>query len=177
MLDTPDGASIRADASALRALGRDHRESPAERTLAAQMEHFIAQEGQRGHDGTEGWKYRSAYELVIAQGRWFTPATLPASIRPLPERQCFANAMAVEAQHPHLAYTEGFALTADSALPILHAWCTGADGKVVDPTWPESKDVAYLGIILPSNLRPLPPRHWGVLEAPGSLYPLLRNGL
>ncbi|MFF8617101.1 hypothetical protein [Streptomyces sp. NPDC015350] len=65
----PDGASIPADASTIRALGCDREESSAERTLLAQMEHFIAQESQRGHYGTEGWKYRSAYELVIAQGR------------------------------------------------------------------------------------------------------------
>ncbi|MFJ8768829.1 hypothetical protein [Streptomyces clavifer] len=117
------------------------------------------------------------HELVAAHGRWFTPAVLPAQVRPLPERECFANAVATEREHPHLAYTEGFAVAVDSPVPTAHAWCTDSDGHVIDPTWSQLGGSAYIGIVLPGNLRPRAPRNWGVLEAPDSLYPLLRNGL
>ncbi|MFJ4691725.1 hypothetical protein [Streptomyces sp. NPDC088766] len=151
--------------------------SPSERVLLDWLEAHIALQSLLDHDGVAGWKHRSAYELVAAHGRWFTPAALPAQVRPLPERQCFANAAATEREHPHLAYTEGFAVAADSPVPTAHAWCTDADGHVIDPTWPEPGCSTYLGIVLPPNLRPREPSNWGVLEAPDSLYPLLRNGL
>ncbi|MFI9623152.1 hypothetical protein ACIG8S_30035 [[Kitasatospora] papulosa] len=128
------------------------------------------------HDGTAGWKHRSVYEFVAGHGRWFTPAALPARVGVLEERQCFANATATERAHPDLAYTEGFALAADSPVPVLHGWCTDGDGRVVDPTW-SGAGVAYLGIVLPTSMRPRERHSWGVLEAPGSLVPLLRDGL
>lgn len=137
----------------------------------------IALSCQLDHDGVAGWEYRSVYELLAAHGRWFTPCALPAQIQPLPERQCFANAAATEQAHRHLAYTEGFALTIDSQMPVAHAWCTDRDGRVVDPTWSALGGTAYLGIVLPPTLRPCAPHHWGVLAAPETLYPLLRNGL
>ncbi|MFF2521447.1 hypothetical protein [Streptomyces liangshanensis] len=141
------------------------------------LEAHIALQSVLDHDGITGWKYRSVYELVAAHGRWFTPGVLPEQVRPLPERQCFANAAATEWEHPHLAYTEGFAVAAGSPVPTAHAWCTDADGHAIDPTWSELGGGAYLGIILPPDLRPRVPRNWGVLEAPDSLYPLLSKGL
>ncbi|MEU2354333.1 hypothetical protein ABZ599_15425 [Streptomyces misionensis] len=111
---------------------------------------------------------------MAAHGRWFTPAALPAGVQALPERQCFANAAATEQEHPHLACTEGFAVADGSPVPTAHAWCTDVNGDVIDPTWSDLGGSAYLGIVLPPALRP---RNWGVLEAPDSLYQLLRNGL
>ncbi|MFJ3899898.1 hypothetical protein [Streptomyces sp. NPDC090083] len=151
--------------------------SPAERVLLDWLEAHIALLNRLDLDGTVGWRYRSVYELVSAHGRWFTPAVLPAQVRPLPERQCFANAAATEREHPHLAYADGFAVAAGSPAPTTHAWCTDPDGQVIDPTWSEFGGSAYLGIVLPPRLRPHGPRSWGVLEAPDSLFPLLRNGL
>ncbi|MGW1273199.1 hypothetical protein [Streptomyces sp. NPDC002491] len=151
--------------------------SPAERVLLDWLEAHIKLQSLLDHDGVAGWEHRSVYEFVAAHGRWFTHAVLPAQVRPLPERQCFANAAETEREHPHLAYTEGFAVAADNPVPTAHAWCTDPDGHVIDPTWSKLGGSAYLGIVLPSNLRPRAPHNWGVLEAPGSLYPLLRNGL
>ncbi|WP_432184923.1 hypothetical protein [Streptomyces tendae] len=151
--------------------------SAAEQALLDFVESHLALVSRLDHDGTAGWKYQSVYELVAACGRWYIPAALPAGIRGLPERQCFANAAATEREHPHLAYTEGFAVAANSPLPTAHAWCTNADGHVIDPTWSDHEGGAYLGIALPTHLRPRAPHNWGVLEAPDSLYTLLRNGL
>ncbi|MGW2654414.1 hypothetical protein ACWC1D_12280 [Streptomyces sp. NPDC001478] len=175
---TDDGASLTAGTARdpLSALTSAHPLSPTEMKLLRWLEENMAQQDELGHDGTVGWKYRSVYEFVFAYGRWFTPAPLPTQIRPLPARACFTNASAVEREHPSLAYTEGFGLS-DGALPTLHAWCTDGAGRVVDPTWSDFGARAYLGIVLPSDLRPSPPRDWGVLEAPQSLYLLLRDGL
>ncbi|MGQ4434299.1 hypothetical protein [Streptomyces sp. SAS_260] len=95
----------------------------------------------------------------------------------MPERQCFANAAATGREHPHLAYAEGLAVAAGSPAPTVRAWSTDPDGRVIDPIWLERGGSAYLGILLPAGLRPRGPRDWGVLEVPGSLFPLLRNGL
>ncbi|MGW7571915.1 hypothetical protein ACWGJV_37315 [Streptomyces tendae] len=151
--------------------------SPAEQVLVDFLKAHLALQHHLGFDGTAGWKHRSVYDLVAVHGRWSTPAPLPAEVRPRPERHCFANAAATEREHPRLAYTEGFAVPTDSPVPTAHAWCTDPAGRVIDPTWPELGGSAYLGIRLPSHLRPRPPHNWGVLEAPDSLYPLLRNGL
>ncbi|MEU8606038.1 hypothetical protein [Streptomyces parvulus] len=151
--------------------------SPAEQVLVDFLEMHLALQPHLGFDGTAGWRYRSVYDLVAANGRWFTPIPLPVEVQPLPERHCFANAAATEREHPFLTYTEGFAVATGSPVPTAHAWCTDSHGRVIDPTWPELGGSAYLGIRLPAHLRPRAPRNWGVLEAPDSLYPLLRGGL
>jgi hypothetical protein len=151
--------------------------SPAVQVLLDWLGAHIALQSHLDYDGIVGWEHRSVYELVAAHGRWFTPAALPAHIRPLPERQCFANAAAIEREHPHLGYVEGFAVAAGSPVPAAHAWCAAEDGRVVDPTWSDLGGGSYLGMVLPPNLRPRAPRSWGVREARETLYPLLRNGL
>ncbi|MEU2358611.1 hypothetical protein ABZ599_37565 [Streptomyces misionensis] len=151
--------------------------SPSEQTLLNWLSLHVALESRLDHDGTAGCKYRSVYELVAARGHWFIPAALPPEVQTLPERQCFANAAATEREHPHLVYTEGFAVADGSPVPTAHAWCTDTNGYAIDPTWSDLGGSAYLGIALPRTLRPRAPRNWGVLEAPDSLYPLPRNGL
>ncbi|WP_405417520.1 hypothetical protein [Streptomyces microflavus] len=154
-------------------------ESPARRVLTDWLGIHIALMDQCAHRGTEGWAHRSVYELVAAHGQWFVPsAGLPAGIRPMPEKECFANAAAVERDHPHLVYTEGFAVASGSPVGVAHAWCTDGEGRVVDPTWSDLGGSAYLGIVLPPDTRPQRHRAWGgVLESPETLFPLLRNGL
>lgn len=95
----------------------------------------------------------------------------------MPERECFANAAAVEREHPHLAYAEGFAVASDSPVGVAHGWCTDSGGRVVDPTWSDLGGSAYLGIVLPPGTRTQRHHAWGVLESPRTLFPLLRNGL
>ncbi|MBO1286107.1 hypothetical protein ACIP28_29735 [Streptomyces albidoflavus] len=168
MLDVGVGAD-RPDAGGM---------SPAQRVLADWLGMQIAAADQCAHQGTEGWAHRSVYELVAAHGRWFAPsADLPAGIRPMSEKECFANAAATERKHPHLVYTEGFAVAAGSPVGVAHAWCTDSEGRVVDPTWSDLGGSAYLGIVLPPDTRPQRHRAWGVLESPETLFPLLRNGL
>ncbi|MEV8605574.1 hypothetical protein AB0465_37535 [Streptomyces griseoviridis] len=153
-----------------------NRLAPAQRVLQNWLDNLIEVESRMGHHGTATWVHRSVYELVATHGSWCKPAALPPRIGQLPARGCFANAAAIERAHPRLVYTEGFAVD-DSPVPTIHAWCTDTEGRVVDPTWPDPQDGAYLGIALPPALRPRAPYYRGVLVAPASLYPLLRKGL
>lgn len=148
--------------------------SAAELALLKRLETSIVRERTLDHQGAVNRRYRSVWELVAAHGSWSTPAPLMAGIQPRPEEECFTSAAAVEREYPHLAYTEGFVSTGRCV--VLHAWCTAPDGRVIDPTWPGGGS-AYLGIRLPADLRPRAPHHWGVLEAPDTLYQLLCNGL
>lgn len=52
-------------------------------------------------------------------------------------KECFRNALMM-AQERSLDYVEGYAL--GHGIPVHHAWCLDADGKVVDPTWRDSTD-------------------------------------
>lgn len=164
------GAAARLDAGVV---------SLAQRVLTDWLDMQIALMDQCAHRGTDGWAHRSVYELVAVHGQWFVPsADLPAGIRAMPEKECFANAAAVDRDHPHLVYTEGFAVASGSPVGVAHAWCTDGEGRVVDPTWSDLKGSAYLGIVLPPDTRPQRRRAWaGVLESPETLFPLLRNGL
>jgi hypothetical protein len=61
-------------------------------------------------------------------------------------KQCFLNAARFESQYG-LTYVEGFA---HSIIPVHHAWCVTADGRVVDPTWHDADETtSYLGIPFP----------------------------
>ncbi|WP_404870951.1 hypothetical protein ACI1MP_37500 (plasmid) [Kitasatospora griseola] len=134
--------------------------------------------GSSRQDPLAGWAHQSVYELVLAHGRWCTPAPLPAGIWPLAEQECFANAADTEAAHPGLLYTEGFAMVEGLPMALAHAWCTTADGDVVDPTWTDLPGAAYLGIPLArTGPRPTHPTYPSVLEHPASAYPLLQYGL
>ena len=62
-------------------------------------------------------------------------------------KQCFANAENLAVFHDELTYVEGLA-TRLGAIPIPHAWCVDADGRVVEPTWlpdPECDSIPPVG--------------------------------
>ncbi|MFD7828481.1 hypothetical protein [Streptomyces sp. MJM8645] len=88
----------------------------------------------------------SAPNVVLAQGRFFSPAPWP---RRAPRRgltgRCHPNALRI-AQLTGTGYVEGFAFLAAGETAMPHAWCSGPDGLVLDPTWPDHAATAYLGI-------------------------------
>ncbi|MGW4694037.1 hypothetical protein ACWEO1_16780 [Kitasatospora cineracea] len=158
--------------------------STAVPALSAAQERLLQQLHQHGAlersriDPRPGWVHHSAFEVVLAHGRWCAPAPLPDDVEPLPERECFANAALTERRHRELVYTEGYALVEGLPMVFAHAWCTTADGRVVDPTWADLPGTAYLGIPLTHFVpRPVPPYYHGLLEHPDSFVPLLRDGL
>ncbi|MFJ4493167.1 hypothetical protein [Streptomyces diastaticus] len=100
-----------------------------------------------GYEGTRpGWVHGGVAALLLAEGRWCTPAPWPGGGTPpgAPGR-CYAEAAGwAWASDGALAYVEGWAW-ARAGAPVEHAWCAGADGAAVDVTWPRPGG-AYLGL-------------------------------
>lgn len=94
----------------------------------------------------EGYKYSSSEDLVLKQGKFFTPEKKPDDIKLGPKKECFANASKLALERSNLIYVEGYAMVNDRLpLPIAHAWCVDKKGRVVDNTW-ENPGVAYFGV-------------------------------
>lgn len=130
----------------------------------------------------EGWAYTSVYHLLLDAGRFFTPTPLPQTMVRGPERECFANAVALVREHQTssgLMYCEGYAsapLTGTDGFPTMHAWASTPDAAVLDPTWPQP-GTAYLGIpITAPTMWPSPRFGAGILQDPTNLLTILRDG-
>lgn len=112
----------------------------AEQQLAAHLRKVAAYQSVRPE-----WAHGSVEALVLAEGRWCTPAPWPGGGLPpgIPGR-CYSEAAGwAWASGGSLAYVEGWAWTAGA--PVAHAWCVGADGAAVDVTW-RRPGGAYLGL-------------------------------
>lgn len=57
--------------------------------------------------------------------------------------RCYQNAATHMSER--FIYTEGFAFK-PGLFPLAHAWLTGPDGKVYDPTWGHEPDSQYFGV-------------------------------
>jgi hypothetical protein len=94
----------------------------------------------------EGYKYSSSEDLVLKQGKFFTPEKRPDDIKLGSKKECFANASKLALERSDLTYVEGYAMVNDRLpLPIAHAWCVDKKGRVIDNTW-ENPGVAYFGV-------------------------------
>lgn len=94
----------------------------------------------------EGYKYSSSEDLVLKQGKFFTPGKRPENIELGSKKECFANASRLALERSDLTYVEGYAMINDRLpLPIAHAWCVDKKGRVVDNTW-ENPGVSYFGV-------------------------------
>ncbi|MCP2323646.1 hypothetical protein HDA40_002153 [Hamadaea flava] len=96
---------------------------------------------------TAGWKYRSFPELVLAEGRLFTPSptqAVPVEWRAAPST-CYVSAT-LWATQSEIAYVEGWASTDLLYFGTEHAWCAKpGESAALDPTWDEPGQ-AYLGV-------------------------------
>ena len=94
----------------------------------------------------EGYKYSSSEDLVLKQGKFFTPEKRPENIELGSKKECFANASRLALERSDLTYVEGYAMINDRLpLPIAHAWCVDKKGRVIDNTW-EKPGVSYFGV-------------------------------
>jgi len=84
-------------------------------------------------------------EFVMENGSFWEPAPLPEGIEKGFMKACFDNSQRL-ARKQGFRYVEGFALGA-CCIPVLHAWCVGRDGAVIDatPVW-DGVEAAYLGV-------------------------------
>lgn len=67
-------------------------------------------------------------------------------------RECYGNSLKYLASQPltakPLRYAEGYAVPrGDWCPPVQHAWLVDADGEVLDPTWKDSSDHVYFGLV------------------------------
>jgi hypothetical protein len=84
---------------------------------------------------------------LMRYGRDFRPSALRPNWLLTGERKnCFNNATAYAAVRDDVFYAEGYALEPDLPIPVQHAWLVDRAGKVIDPTWDDTKDHVYFGI-------------------------------
>lgn len=78
-----------------------------------------------------GFAYISPSDFILKNG---TPFLNGFSDRKVPSgrpRMCFDNAFKL-AKRFKLTYVEGYAM---NIIPVHHAWCVDAEGKIIDNTW------------------------------------------
>lgn len=105
-------------------------------TLGSIMEMIRAFDSMCG--GRRNW-----HGFLLEHGRAFEAQVLPSRYARMTPKACFQNALQLAERHPDLIYVEGYA---DRVMPIHHAWCAAADGRVIDPTWERPEEGAYFGI-------------------------------
>ncbi|GAA1613643.1 hypothetical protein GCM10009733_007200 [Nonomuraea maheshkhaliensis] len=100
------------------------------------------------------WSYASLAELLLAQGRLFTPAPRPPRFAAGPPGTCFTTASRMADEHADLLYVEGMVLADGVPFAFDHAWCVSAESDhVIDSTLPDGAGLAYLGIALTDDYR------------------------
>ncbi len=97
-----------------------------------------------------GRRFGSEWQIVVEHGRWYAPADFPRALwrrRSRRAHDCYRAAARLAAAVDGLVYVEGFAV-ADIGEPLVceHAWCSDAQGNVVDAAWWDEPGTAYLGI-------------------------------
>ncbi|MGO6926108.1 hypothetical protein ACCS55_15835 [Rhizobium ruizarguesonis] len=72
------------------------------------------------------------------------------------KRQCYANCVRAlltsTSGGEELFYVEGYATDkGGQGLPIQHAWLLDSNGRVIDPTWENSFEYVYFGVVFKSK--------------------------
>jgi hypothetical protein len=138
---------------ALRAARESRSDEPKNQIAAKQLDHLLSHGVVIGESGP--WvsprkypdaKYPTALKYVQDQGLKFEGSPLPEGIERGTPQLCFQNATQLVIQNPGWSYAEGFAMR-EGLMPVLHAWAVTEDGKVVDNTWDEPENSAYLGVV------------------------------
>jgi hypothetical protein len=121
------------------------------------------------------FKYCCIEDFVLKNGKLFEIS----KIRPKygEERFCFFNSYQLMIKEGY-TYVEGFAM---GVIPVNHAWCLDADGRVIDPTWRPSltrkfQGIAYIGVALDRSFvieTALQRKSYGVLDDWEGGFPLL----
>lgn len=102
-------------------------------------------------DLREGAANARAFGPVSAltlHGRRFPPAgDDPTWLERGPKRHCFANSAKLASERDDVFYAEGYAFNGEIPIPMQHAWLVDENGCPIDPTWEQSPDHIYFGIV------------------------------
>jgi len=63
------------------------------------------------------------------------------------KKECYKNAAHYVLNRQDVSYAEGYAVDVGLPIPIEHAWLIDDAGMVIDPTWPDSSDHLYFGVV------------------------------
>ena len=85
-------------------------------------------------------------ETLLSIGTYCVAQALPGRYMRRPPQACYANAAALVRRARGLTYVEGMAKSATTGMVVDHAWCIDAERRVIDPTWDQPEDAAYLGV-------------------------------
>jgi len=114
--------------------------------------------------------------FTLKMGRTWAAQPLPAWVARGPQRQCYLNAGTLALENADLTYVEGYAQPL-RGLPVHHAWCVDAEGRVIDNTFTDPEAAQYFGVPLTTKtLRELVEvtRQWGLFAEMMSAETLLR---
>jgi len=120
------------------------------------------------------WKYVSTEDFIHQNGKKFD-YVMPG-VKKGKMGQCYKNAYHLMDITPGLTYVEGYAVSGDLPLPLMHAWCVDKNGVVYDSTWDNGK--SYLGVqfkrefVTKTILRR---KVYGVMDDMDGGWPLLRG--
>jgi hypothetical protein len=76
--------------------------------------------------------------------------------------------------NPELIYVEGYAL---GVIPVEHAWCSDANGNVIDNTWIKRPGADYFGVPIKTQYATravIMSGHYGVIDDWEHQWPILR---
>lgn len=76
--------------------------------------------------------YCGVADFILRHGRFWNPAPLPRSVKPMPIKMCYHNSRLLAQRRKGFRYVEGVAL---GIIPVHHAWCVDPHGNVIDATW------------------------------------------
>ena len=134
-----------------------------------------------GMNKPEGFKYGSAEEFYLANGKEFKSASLDTDKYEYGKmKECYTNAFNLAVANPELTYCEGISIPSNIPMPIDHAWCVDKEGNVVDNTWSDSKDCSYYGVPFEwETVRSivLDSGYYGIMYNYQSDFKILKNGI
>lgn len=79
-------------------------------------------------------RYHSIEEFIMFNSRLVEGDPMATPMPTGIKGNCFGNAFLIALQNPEYRYTEGWA-TMKQSIHTHHAWLTGPDGSIHDPTW------------------------------------------
>jgi hypothetical protein len=122
----------------------------------------------------KGWKYKTIGDFVMSNGAFYSKIC-EKKYRRGTIKECFRNTFKLVENNKDLTYVEGFAITENIPLAIMHAWAVNSKGEVIETTW-KTPGSGYLGV--PFNLNyvreiTLKRGKWGVIDNWENGWPLL----